>query len=243
MHIIKLNATDSTNSYLRALSAEKVLNDYTIVTAKYQTQGRGQLGANWDSEKGKNLMCSVFKRYAKLGVENHFYISMVVSLSIVRALQKFQVPKLLIKWPNDILSEQKKICGILIENIIKQNTLEASIIGFGLNINQTSFLDLPNASSLKLLTGQVYEASEILEAVLKELKIHFDHLNQGDYDQLKTQYENLLFRKNKPSTFKDAQGYLFPGYIQGVNDNGLLQVLLEDDIIKTFDLKELKLLY
>lgn len=243
MHLIKLNATDSTNSYLRALSTEKVLEDYTIVTASHQTKGRGQLGAIWDSEKDKNLICSVFKRHVELPIEKHFFISIVVSLSIVRALQKFQIPRLHIKWPNDILSEQKKICGILIENVIKQNAMEGSIIGIGLNINQTSFIELPNAASLRMLMGNVYNELEILEGIVNELRVHFNRLNLGEYVKLKAEYENLLFRKNKPSTFKHIDGHLFPGYIQGVNDSGLLQVLLEDDLIKAFDLKELKLLY
>ncbi|MBN4085510.1 biotin--[acetyl-CoA-carboxylase] ligase, partial [Flavobacteriaceae bacterium AH-315-B10] len=145
MRIIKLNAIDSTNSYLKQISSKEVIEDYTTVTANYQTHGRGQMGTIWNSEKAKNLMCSVFKDCTKVSIKNQFYISMVTSLAIVKTLQSFSVPKLSVKWPNDILSENKKVCGILIENVIKNNLFEASIIGIGLNVNQTEFKLLPNA--------------------------------------------------------------------------------------------------
>src|SRR5690606_11483476 len=156
MRIIKLDAIDSTNSYLRRLSMEETLEDYTVVMTKYQTQGKGQMGTIWHSEKSKNLMFSVFKDTSNLHIEYPFFISMATSLALLKTLRKFSTPKLSIKWPNDILSEDKKICGILIENVIKQNTLSNTIIGIGLNVNQTEFKNLLKASSLKLTTGKVF---------------------------------------------------------------------------------------
>ena len=243
MRIIKLNAIDSTNTYLKQLSSKEVIEDYTSVTAKYQTHGRGQMGTIWDSENSKNLMCSVFKRSSSIPVKNQFYISMVTSLAIVKTLQSFSVPKLYVKWPNDILSDNNKICGILIENVIKNTILEASIIGIGLNVNQTKFNTLPNASSLKIITGIVFNLDELLQLIIKNLKYYFSFLEKREYDNLKIEYENYLFRKNKPSTFRDQQGNIFTGFIKGINDVGNLQILLEDDILKAFDLKEIQLLY
>lgn len=243
MHIIKLNAIDSTNSYLRELASKKPLEDFTVVITKHQTKGRGQIGAVWNSEKGKNLTCSVFKRNYCVSIDDQFYISMVTSLAIVKTLQLFQVPKLVVKWPNDILSEQKKICGILIENVIKYQDIEGSIIGIGLNVNQTQFQNLPFASSLKNLTGTLFDVEELLVGIVEQLKYYFNKLEQGKQDFIKRAYEALLFRRLKPSTFKDAEGSLFSGIIQGVNNNGTLQILLEDDVVKEFELKEIKLLY
>ncbi len=243
MHIIKLNAIDSTNSYLRELASKKPLEDFTVVITKHQTKGRGQIGAVWNSEKGKNLTCSVFKRNYCVSIDDQFYISMVTSLAIVKTLQLFQVPKLVVKWPNDILSEQKKICGILIENVIKHQDIEGSIIGIGLNVNQTHFQNLPFASSLKNLTGTLFDVEELLVGIIEQLKYYFNKLEQGKHDFIKRAYEALLFRRLKPSTFKDAEGNLFSGIIQGVNNNGTLQILLEDDIVREFELKEIKLLY
>jgi BirA family transcriptional regulator, biotin operon repressor / biotin---[acetyl-CoA-carboxylase] ligase len=243
MHIIKLNAIDSTNTYLKQISSEKVIEDYTTVTANYQTQGRGQMGTIWDSEEGKNLMCSVFKECSKVSIKNQFYISMITSLAIVKTLQSFSIPKLRVKWPNDILSENKKICGILIEIVIKNNQLEASIIGIGLNVNQAEFKHLPNASSLKIITGTVFNIDELLKLLIKNLKYYFEILEKGLFNVLKNEYEILLFRKNKPSTFKDTKGLMFSGFINGISTSGKLQVILEDEILKEFDLKEVQLLY
>lgn len=243
MHVIKLNATDSTNSYLRTLSAEGDLTDYTVVQAENQIKGRGQMGTVWASEDAKNLTMSVFKDVSTLYVDHPFYISIATSLSIIKTLQSFSISKLSIKWPNDILSENKKICGILIENVIKQNSLKASIIGIGLNVNQTNFKDLPKASSLKLLSGSTFNRDEVLHAIIKYLKYYFMILRKEEYDFLKFEYESYLFRKNKPSTFKDAEGVVFSGIIKNISVSGGLRVLLEDDIIKEFDLKDISLLY
>lgn len=243
MRIIKLNAIDSTNSYMRRLSSEENLEDYTIVMAKHQTQGRGQMGTVWSSENSKNLMFSVFKDTSKFNLEYPFLISMVTSLAILRTLQSFSITKLSIKWPNDILSEDKKICGILIENVIKQNSLSNTIIGIGLNVNQTEFNNLPKASSLKLITGSIFDLEEVLFETIKNLKHYFRILKRADYSTLKMDYETYLFRKDKPSTFKDSEGFIFSGYIKNVTLFGNLQVLLEDDIIKEFDLKDITLMY
>ncbi len=243
MFIVKLNAIDSTNSYLRKLSAEEIVQDYMTVIAKEQTHGRGQMGTVWSSQSAKNLTFSVFKDVSQFDLEHPFYISIVTSLALLKTLQFFSISRLSIKWPNDILSEDKKICGILIENVIKQNNINASIIGVGLNVNQTEFKNLPKASSLKIISGKVFDLDEIVHIILKNLKHYFLLLKKGHYDILKNDYETYLFRKNKPSTFKDEEGVVFSGFIKGISMSGNLQVLLEDAIIKEFDLKEIQLLY
>ena len=243
MLIIKLDAIDSTNSYLRKLSGEKFLKDFTVVMTANQKQGRGQRGTSWVSEPGKNLALSVFKDVTSLSLDQSFMISVVTALSVIHALKSFGVPKLKIKWPNDILSENKKICGILIENVISKNQHKDSIIGIGLNVNQTTFDQLPQASSLKSITGRVFDLEELTHAILKELKKTFKRLESESGDNLRAAYESLLFRKDKPSTFRNTTGELFSGYIKSVSGSGALQVLLEDGIVKSFELKELTLLY
>ena len=114
MNIIKLDAIDSTNSYLKKIILEKDVSDYTIVITNFQTEGKGQLGYMWESEDSKNLLCSIYKKDLGIKVEDQFVISMLVSLSIIRTLEKLNLPKLYVKWPNDIMSDNKKICGILI---------------------------------------------------------------------------------------------------------------------------------
>ncbi|HPF96946.1 MAG: biotin--[acetyl-CoA-carboxylase] ligase [Flavobacteriaceae bacterium] len=241
--IIKLNAIDSTNAYIRQMNMEEKLDDYTVVMTKFQTQGRGQLGTVWHSQEGKNLMFSVFKRIPFVPSEHAFYLSIVTALAIVKTLKGFNIPKLKVKWPNDILSENKKICGILIENVLYNNQMKETIIGIGLNVNQTEFENLPQASSLLLISGRVHDTEELLHSIIKNLKHYFSFIKQGKYESLLSKYENLLFRKDKPSTFKSADGTLFTGLIQGITQTGSLKILLEDNVCKEFELKQVSLLY
>jgi BirA family biotin operon repressor/biotin-[acetyl-CoA-carboxylase] ligase len=243
MYIIKLDAIDSTNTYLKAMCVARLPKDFTVVIAESQTSGRGQMGTRWQAEQGKNLTVSVFKELLGLELENQFYISMVVSLAISKALKTFKIPQLHIKWPNDILSAKRKICGILIENIVKSSKLQGSVIGFGLNVNQKYFKNLPQASSMNLLTGIIFNKEEILSEILKQLQIYFELLELEKFSEIKSEYESLLFRKEKPSTFKTQDSITFSGIIKGVTKNGKLKVWTENEIIKTFDLKEIRLLY
>ena len=243
MYIIKLDAIDSTNAYLKAMCSANLPNDYTVVVTELQTVGRGQMGTHWQAQRGKNLTVSVFKELSEFEVEKQFYISIVVSLAICKALKSFKIPQLSIKWPNDILSAKRKICGILIENIVKSSNLQGSVIGIGLNVNQKYFKDLPQASSMNLLTGVLFNKDEVLSEILKQLQIYFELLEAKRLSEIKSEYENLLFRKDKPSTFKYQNSETFSGIIQGVTKKGKLKVWTEDEIIKTYNLKEVTLLY
>ena len=239
MQIIKLNAIDSTNQYLHDLLGKISLEDFAVVTARYQTKGRGQRATTWQSEKDKNLIISVLKKEIDLNPQRQFLLNIVVSLALFKTLETLQIPKLSIKWPNDILSHDKKIAGILIELILKKNTIDKAIIGIGLNVNQTNFKELSSASSLQNITGIHYDLDELLHKLLENFKHYFSIKNTAE---LWTTYENLLFRKDKPSTFVGLSGDLFSGIIKGVSQRGKLMVKTENSI-EEFDLKSIKLLY
>lgn len=239
MQIIKLNAIDSTNQYLHDLIGKISLEDFAVVTARYQTKGRGQRATTWQSEKDKNLIISVLKKEIDLNPQRQFLLNIVVSLALFKTLETLQIPKLSIKWPNDILSHDKKIAGILIELILKKNTIDKAIIGIGLNVNQTNFKELSSASSLQNITGIHYDLDELLHKLLENFKHYFSIKNTAE---LWTTYENLLFRKDKPSTFVGLSGDLFSGIIKGVSQRGKLMVKTEN-FIEEFDLKSIKLLY
>ncbi|TRZ41454.1 biotin--[acetyl-CoA-carboxylase] ligase [Robertkochia solimangrovi] len=243
MKLIKLNAIDSTNSYLKQLAAQSELEDYTVVMAENQTAGRGQMGTNWVSEPGKNLTFSIFKYINTLNKDNQFYISMAVALCIYDVLNAFTIPQLRIKWPNDILSVNSKVCGILIENQIKNGQLEAAVIGIGLNLNQSDFDGVLNASSLKQITGVIYDKEEMMVLIVDSLRKYEKLIREGQLHELHQRYEEKLFRKDKPSTFKDRSGELFMGFIRGVTEQGKLMVMIEDHSICEYDLKEITLLY
>jgi len=243
MQIIKLNATDSTNLYLKDLMNTESLEDYTVVVTEKQVSGRGQMGTRWESKPYKNLTFSVLRKIDSEKVTNPFILNICVSLAVYSMLSKLHLPDLKVKWPNDILSGNFKICGILIENIFSGNRMLASVIGIGLNVNQTTFNNLPNVSSLKSLTGKTFNLDQLLTEFQSVLKQTFVELDEKGAIEMQKKYENVLFRKDKPSTFKDKEGNLFMGFIQGVSNEGRLVVTLEDDIKKEFDLKAISLLY
>ncbi len=243
MQIIKLNATDSTNLYLKDLMNIKSLEDYTVVVAEKQTSGRGQMGTRWESKPYKNLTFSILRKIDSEKVINPFMLNICVSLAVYTLLNKLHLPDLKVKWPNDILSGNFKICGILIENILSGNRMVASVIGIGLNVNQITFNNLPKVSSLKLLTGKTFNLDQLLTEFQSVLKHTFLDLDEKGAVEMQKKYENVLFRKDKPSTFKDNDGNLFMGFIQGVSNEGRLVVTIEDDIKKEFDLKAISLLY
>ncbi len=243
MHIIKVDAIDSTNIFLRDMNREKSLDKPVCVVAHEQLQGKGQMGTTWQSNPGENLTCSVFMPINDLDIVHQFYVSMVVSISVYETLESLLLPKLSIKWPNDILSDRSKICGILIENMVNNGRLKGVIIGIGINVNQQHFDNLPLASSLKQILGKHFELDEVLSILLEKLQSRFGILAPANFSFIKKTYESLLFRKNKPSTFMDVKGNSFVGIIKDITTAGKLQILLEDEIIRSFDLKEVKLLY
>jgi BirA family biotin operon repressor/biotin-[acetyl-CoA-carboxylase] ligase len=242
MKLIKLDAIDSTNEFLKALSSNQILENFTVVTAENQLKGRGQMGAVWNSEPSKNLIMSVLISDFIANIDQIFTINLVVSVSIIEALEDFSIPELSIKWPNDIMSYNKKIGGILIENTIKSNRSINSIVGLGLNVNQMNFENLPNASSLALICNFTFKKEEILLKIIERLKQNIRDWNQNA-DLITNEYTNKLFKKGIPMPFEDQNKQNFMGIIQGVSTIGKLKILLEDDSISEFDLKEIRMLY
>ena len=242
MQLIKLNATDSTNNYLKQLLGSTALEDFSVVITDHQTHGKGQMGSEWSSEKDKNLTFSVLKVKPSIGLDRQFLLSILVSVSIVKTLEGYNIPNLSIKWPNDILSDHHKIAGILIENLIKLHQIESSVIGIGLNVNQEVFKGLPKVSSLKNISGLPIDKDELLHKLIKSIQHYFRVYEKNGEHILNTEYESYLFRKDKPSTFQLSDQTLFTGIIRGVTEAGKLRVQMED-ATKVFDLKELKLLY
>ncbi|MEO9510759.1 MAG: biotin--[acetyl-CoA-carboxylase] ligase [Flavobacteriaceae bacterium] len=241
--IIKLDATDSTNLYLKDLLFSKDLEDCTVVVAKKQLKGRGQMGTIWHSEGGKNLTFSMLKKFESLQAMHQFNLNICISLAVYETLKQFSIPDLKVKWPNDIMSGSSKICGILIENTLKGRLIQNSIVGIGLNVNQTSFQNLEKVTSLKSLTGRQFNLDELLYEVLKKLKSRLLSIETKTVTQMLPEYQEHLFRKDRPSTFKDGNNHVFMGFVRGVSSSGKLILELEDKVLREYDLKEVSLLY
>nr|WP_294936442.1 biotin--[acetyl-CoA-carboxylase] ligase [uncultured Flavobacterium sp.] len=243
MNIIKLDATTSTNDFLKALLTKQFVENFTVVTAESQTSGRGQMGAKWEAEPGENLTFSVLIKDLLVEVNSVFHLNVAVAVSITEALYFLNLPNLMIKWPNDILAENKKIAGVLIENSLKSNGEIFSIVGIGLNVNQKDFENMPKASSLSSLLNRELDKEAILISIVENLKRNVALLQSGHFDKFWEKYNKKLFKKGIPMPFEDKNGSRFMGIIQGVTANGKLEVKLEDDSVQQFEIKEIKMLY
>ena len=241
MKIVKLDAINSTNTFLKDLARTSIVENCTVVVTDNQTGGKGQFDNIWSSEKGKNLTFSILCKFSKLNVQHSFYLNCAISLAIYTVVHRYIKKKLKVKWPNDILSSNKKLCGILIENTVSNGKIVNAVIGIGLNVNQESFSDdLPNATSLKILTGKTYNKEAILDELIAEIQVQIDLINTEKFSLLKSNYEKVLYRNGEPAMFKNDLYGNFLGKILGITYQGKLVVELENERLEKFDLKEIQ---
>ncbi|MBC7525757.1 MAG: biotin--[acetyl-CoA-carboxylase] ligase [Flavobacterium sp.] len=243
MNLIKLDAIDSTNDFLKLLNRNQELENYTVVTAQNQTNGKGQMGNSWISESGKNLIMSILIKDVLCNINQIFDLNVALSLAVFQALENFLIPNLSIKWSNDIMSDSKKIGGILIENSFKSNTKIESVVGIGLNVNQIDFSELPNASSLSNIMKRDFNLDDLIASIYQQIKENSKLISSNKTDILWENYLSKLFKINVPMAFEDANKNRFMGIINTVTRDGKLQIILEDDAVKHFKIKEITMLY
>ncbi len=242
MKIVKLNAINSTNTYLKQLAKEIGTSNWTVVSAEFQTSGRGQVQSKWVSDKGKNLMFSILIKFEALKIKNQFYLNCAISLGFFEALKKYSLPQLKIKWPNDIMAVNKKIGGVLIENSLMNDSIYQTVVGIGLNINQKLFSeDLPKAISMINLLNKEFDQNEILFQIVGSIQVQIKLLEDNKFELLHRNYERQLFKKDKACMFEE-NGIKFLGKILGVTNQGLLIIEKENQIIKEYNFKEVKFL-
>jgi BirA family biotin operon repressor/biotin-[acetyl-CoA-carboxylase] ligase len=242
LKIIKLNAIDSTNSFLKELAQNSHVENYTVVITNNQTNGRGQQHNLWLTKPFKNLTFSVFVNHLKLDLQHKKYLNFAISLAIFDVLYHQNIKNLSIKWPNDILSGNKKICGILIETTLKGSEIKNSIIGIGLNVNQEKFHEeIKNVTSLKNITQKDFDLEVLLNELVEKIKEKISMILSKQYAVLEKNYLNVLYKKNIPTMFKDSNDVLFMGIIKGISINGNLLIELEDETIKELGIKEVSL--
>lgn len=195
---MKVERTESTNTLMKELLAkgEWPEGEWFLYTG-FQTAGRGQAGNGWESEEGKNLLCSVLIDHGHWSSAiSPFYLNVAVSVAVHRLLSQELTTKskqLTIKWPNDIYWQDKKVAGILIENAIIGNELKYSIAGIGLNVNQTEWLSsAPNPVSLKQITGKDYNIDEQMETLAHAIK---EVLSEPE-EEVWNDYKAHLYRKD-----------------------------------------------
>jgi BirA family biotin operon repressor/biotin-[acetyl-CoA-carboxylase] ligase len=228
----------STNALAAELAQKKSLPEGTLVITDHQTAGKGQRGNSWLSSPGMNFTFSLVLKPAFLPPANQFLLTMTISIGICDYLTRFlSGGSVKVKWPNDVMANDKKICGILIENQIQGGSIGSSIVGVGLNMNQTQF-DLEKATSLKLETRQDFDLKTELEMLLSSIEARYLLLREGNFEKIKSEYLNHLYWIDEPHAFI-VNGHPVDGVIEGVDDEGRLQVEVGGKL-QQFNLKEIQ---
>ena len=242
MNIIKLDSTPSTNTWLKENATD--IESPVFVYCRLQSAGRGQRGNSWESEEGKNITGSVLFHPHSFKAANQFLISEAVALAIIEFLRQFDI-QAAVKWPNDIYVGNKKICGILVENVVIGNEITRTIMGFGININQEKFLsDAPNPVSVKLINkneydydidGLVLELSVILEKYLDQLT---------DSGSLHNRFMENLWRNDRLfyPYFDKIKNEKLMAVIDNVAPDGLLTLRLDSGESRSYMFKEVEFL-
>jgi BirA family transcriptional regulator, biotin operon repressor / biotin---[acetyl-CoA-carboxylase] ligase len=236
---IFLTEVESTNNYANHLVLSKAAVNGTVVLAQFQNKGKGQLGNTWESEFGKNLLVSYILVPQFLPATKQFYLSKIASLALFDFL-KTETNEITIKWPNDIYIGNKKVAGILIENSIKGNYLDTTIIGIGLNLNQEQFIsDAPNPVSLKQITRKAYDLENVAGQIWEYLAFWYEKLSAGNFDEVDSAYYYRLFRAGE-WVFFAKRGEKFEAKIIGIAEFG--QLILEDrnGVISEYMFKEVE---
>ncbi|HSG68036.1 MAG TPA: biotin--[acetyl-CoA-carboxylase] ligase [Bacteroidales bacterium] len=242
-HIIFFKEITSTNDYARKLLASEKPEGGTVIQAGHQTAGKGHDGNSWESEAGRNILLSMIIYPGELEISRQFYLSMAAALGIADFLRDI-IPdrKILIKWPNDIYVEDKKIGGILINNEIMGEHFEHAIVGIGLNVNQVKFSDdIPNPTSLSILTNKSHQIADLTIMLCGHLNSRFDQLTEGAFEGLEGDYlQNLLGLREWRTYIHNNRK--IRAMITGVNAFGHLLLDAGDRKIEC-DLKEIAYLF
>ncbi|MBL30897.1 MAG: biotin--[acetyl-CoA-carboxylase] ligase [Flavobacteriaceae bacterium] len=242
LNLRKLNATPSTNLELKNCLKLNKINSGDVFWSLNQTHGRGQNNSIWLGEVNKHLAFSLFSRFKKLKYEWLYAINAATSLAVLNTLSSFSVPNLSIKWPNDILSGNKKICGILIENQINKKEIK-SIIGIGINLYQESFdRKLPNATSIFIETKKKIIIDDFLNQLSVNLETFLGLCIDSSINELNSLFHKKLFAWNKKVKFK-KDNKIFVAKISKVQLNGLIELEFDDGSVDTYYAKQLKMIY
>lgn len=238
-HLVYLPECHSTNDVAMQKYRNKEVNEGSIIITDRQTAGRGQRGNQWESEPNQNLTLSLVLTPHFLAPLDQFGLNMAIALGIREAIYSF-LPGVTIKWPNDIVHDTNvKLGGVLIENIISHKTVEVSIVGIGLNINQKMF-SYPHAASLATLAGKDFDKETVLEAVIMHIEKFYSLLKKEGSKTLTNIYLPHLYRWRELSSFEDGEEFL--GTITGITPEGKLVIKKQHGSIHQYGFKEVRFL-
>ncbi len=236
-YTIFLEETSSTNEALKIEELNKKLPEGSVLYTNFQTKGKGQQEAKWESESHKNILMSVLYYPVFLKPDEQMWLNMAISLACRKFLSEYLSPnQVFIKWPNDLVSSGKKIGGILIENSLQGPKIRSSIVGIGININQLNF-ENEKASSVFCLMNNELKLSDLRQKLFFYLDEYYSLLKLKQFTSIKTQYENHLLFKGMETNFL-IEGVEVKAQVLGIGANGKLHLLIDDEI-RSFANKEI----
>ena len=236
--VIKVKSIDSTNNYAAKLLNQTKVPFGTVIMAHYQTKGKGQRNTIWSSNGGDNLLMSVLLDLSFMHSEKIFFLSKSIALAIRAAVVDVIGIESHLKWPNDVLIDNKKIAGVLIENQWKKSNIVSSVVGVGLNVNQVDFQESFSATSLKKITNKNYNVDNILKVLCKKLNKYYDQLASLKYDNIDLEYHQYLVNNNKFCEFEE-NNMVFSAKVKGVNQQGELMLEFTNGDVKSYGLKQI----
>ena len=233
---IQLDDVSSTNLYLRKLIKDKSINENILVSTNYQEKGRGQRSNIWESEKNMNILISFLYVHTTNNYDL-FKFNMLISLAIYDFLSKYFKTGLKIKWPNDLMINNKKIAGVLVQNI---ESNFKSIIGVGININQKEFKNFsPQATSFSNELNKEFNRN----ALILELMNNFENylINYFQFNDLKNSYMLKIYKFKQQTNFLNKLKE-FKGEIMNFNSSGEIIIKSGDEFL-SFKNGEIKMIF
>jgi biotin--[acetyl-coA-carboxylase] ligase len=212
-----------------------------MVSTDFQTRGHGQVGTLWESDCGENLMFTFVYRPKDVRATEQFYLSEIACLAVAQTLDAY-VEGVSVKWPNDVYVGEKKICGMLLNHQLKGAMVESTMVGIGINVNQSQFVsDAPNPISLQQLLGHRIDTEAVLESFVRHFETLYMWWIRGEKTRLRNLYQQRLFRREGQHLYLDsATGEVFSATIEQVAPTGLLTLRDSAGALRTFDFKAIQ---
>ena len=234
--IYHLDTTTSTNDDAR----DPRYRHGDIVWAEHQTAGRGQRGHQWLSPEGENLTFTMVVEPRFLPVTEQFLLCEALSVALTDTFAAYGI-ETRIKWTNDIYAGDRKLEGVLIEHNYTGSTLSRSLLGIGINVNQTEFdPSLPNPVSMAQLTGRRYDRRQVLETFERCMAARYEQLEHGDRNALQEEYRRRMYDLGVRRTFRYPDGSLTHAVIEGVRPTGELILRHDDGSLREYLFKEIE---
>jgi BirA family transcriptional regulator, biotin operon repressor / biotin---[acetyl-CoA-carboxylase] ligase len=240
-HLYYLTLT-STNRFAHLLLSKTLPRAGTVIVAGFQSAGEGQFGRSWFGSKGTNLYLSVIL-YPQIPAAEQFRLSAFVALALRDTVAYFMDRQTFVKWPNDIYVEDRKIGGILIQNSISGQTIQQSVIGIGLNVNEQIFPEtLPNPTSLMIETGHKCDIYSVMKKLVEYLNEWHERARNIPIKMLKNQYTNHLYNYGNDCLFHMTENNrTASARISGVDDTGRLLLKFSDvERVEAYTLNQIR---